>query len=302
MKKILITAVTVLLAMTATAQTEQMNAFRNVGVGLEAGLMGAGVEVSMPVITNHLVVKLGYTFPKISFSTDIDIDADGWNGEIDILNKDIAKWNAYCIMAGKSDQQFEKLQKLGNEITVTADAKVNLPNFKVMLEYYPSDKSGFHVVAGVMIGNEDLVSISGSPDDKTLAVYRQAISINNAILASEEAKKQGITGIEDLSTYLRFNIDETTYAVGDNCDVDAAIQISKVKPYLGIGFGRAIPNKRVGFQFEMGAWLHGTPKIVSQYELDTYDSSAEGIEGVGDILGKVTVYPQITFRLTGRIL
>ena len=90
----------------------------------------------------------------------------------------------------------------------------------------------------------------------------------------------------------------------EDCSLDAAIQISKVRPYAGIGFGRSVPNKRIGFQFEMGAWFHGTPKVVSPNELpaDKYDPNAESIEGVGDIISKITVYPQITLRLTGRIL
>ncbi|MDR6560752.1 MULTISPECIES: hypothetical protein [unclassified Arcicella] len=36
---------------------------------------------------------------------------------------------------------------------------------------------------------------------------------------------------------------------------------NKIRPYLGIGFGRAIPKSRVGFGFEMGAYYSGSPKL-----------------------------------------
>ena len=60
-------------------------------------------------------------------------------------------------------------------------------------------------------------------------------------------------------------------------------------------------KKRVGFQFELGAWMHGKPTIKSSSEV-SYDPSAEGIDGVGDVMSKIQFWPQMTFRLTGRIL
>ncbi|MCG9879434.1 MAG: hypothetical protein MH472_02440 [Bacteroidia bacterium] len=35
----------------------------------------------------------------------------------------------------------------------------------------------------------------------------------------------------------------------------------KPSPYLGIGFGRAIPKKRFGFTFEIGAYYTGAPEV-----------------------------------------
>ena len=301
MKKTTLTLALAAIAAMSSAQALQMNAFRNVGVGVEAGLMGAGVEVSVPVVTNHLVLVAGVNFPKITFSTDITLETGTWNNKIDELNAKVDKLNAK-----RGDEYYKHVDHLNasGEMTVTADADINLPTFKTMLEYYPSAKSTFHFVAGVMIGKEDFINIHGEPDEISKSAYMSALRLNNAIQNDPIAQKNDIQGIKDIADVLHFNIDDKTYRVREDCSLDAAIQISKVRPYAGIGFGRAIPNKRLGFQFEMGAWFHGTPKVVSPNELpaDKYDPNAESIEGVGDVISKIKVYPQMTFRLTGRIL
>lgn len=301
MKKIIFSLAAVAMALTANAQTEQMNAFRNVGIGVEAGLMGAGVELSMPVVTNHLVLVLGYNFPNLKYSTDFTFDAGNLNDEIDKLNSNVSMINAY----GASLTPVSKLNE--DEITVSADAKLNWGNFKAMLEYYPSENSGFHFTVGAMIGNEEFISLSGVADDYTQKAYTSALKLEQDYNAWKKSNASVIEAANlslpetNIKGSLRYNIDETTYGLGDRCEVDAAIKIQKIKPYFGIGFGRAIPNKRVGFQFEIGAWYHGTPEILSTNELDKYYEDADGFDGIGDIMSKVQVYPQVTFRLTGRI-
>ena len=285
-----------IVAMVANAQPEHMKAFRNVGVGAEVGLMGVGFEVAVPVVTNHLVLKSGFQFPKVTAAVDVEIDTKIWREQVDMLNNQVRRMNT---VYGKN---FPSVNWEKDEIVATADAEVNLSNFKIMLEYYPWESSNFHLIAGFMIGKDKFISITGQPDNETQEAYNNILMVNRMIQADQDARLHGCNGIPDLEDYLHFNIDETTYSVSEKCGLDASIKINKVKPYFGVGFGRSIPNHRVGFQFEMGAWMHGKPTIYSPYELKEYDEEANGIEGVGEILSKVTFYPQITFRLTGRIL
>jgi hypothetical protein len=69
---------------------------------------------------------------------------------------------------------------------------------------------------------------------------------------------------------------------------------------VGIGFGRAVPRKRLGFMFEMGAQFHKTPEVYTDYGnlgqlLDETDNEFT------DIINNIKVYPVIKFRLSGRI-
>lgn len=297
MKKTTLTMALAAIAAVAGAQALQMNAFENVGVGVEAGLMGAGIEVSVPVVTNRLVLVAGVNFPTINVTKDITLKTGNWNKKIDELNAKVDKLN------GKYGyDKYNHVYYLNEELVGTADAKVKLTSFKTLLEYYPSSNSSFHLVAGFMIGKDKFVDVHGAPDKDTQEAYFSALTLNDAIKDDPKTDKEDIQGIKDIDDVLHFSIDNKTYRVKRDCTLDAAVKINRVRPYIGFGFGRAIPNNRVGFQFEMGAWYHGTPKVVSPNELSDYDPKARSIEGIGEALCKVEFYPQMTFRLTGRIL
>ena len=49
--------------------------------------------------------------------------------------------------------------------------------------------------------------------------------------------------------------------VDQNGNISGGLKVSSFRPYLGLGFGRAIPKKRIGFMFEMGVQFHNTPKV-----------------------------------------
>lgn len=300
MKKIFSILLLSAVALTAFAQTDeyqveyktkQMNAFRNLGIGVEAGLMGAGVQLAMPVVSNHLVLVVGYNFmPEISYNTDLTFSTGDLNNQIDKLNADVTLYNT---MMGKNYTTVSRVNN--NEVIADISAKLKMNNIKALLEYYPSANRSFHFTAGVMIGNEDLISLHGSPDAAAQKSYLSAMKLHSQMQAD------GINNMNiDVKNSVAFNIDDKTYTLDDNGNVDATIEIQKIKPYLGIGFGRAVPNKRVGFQFELGAWMHGTPTINGP-EAKVYNPDKDGVEGVGDVMSKITFYPQMTFRLTGRI-
>ena len=96
MKRLLTTAaLSAIVASSALAQSyNKMEAFHNVGVGIEAGLMGAGIEVSMPVVSDHLVLVLGYNLPKLTIGTDFDVSSSELRSKIHELNANINRYNA----------------------------------------------------------------------------------------------------------------------------------------------------------------------------------------------------------------
>ena len=74
MKRLFITSLVALLTMGISAQ-DNFEAFRHLGVGVEAGLHGIGIDVAMPVYKG-LIVKAGYNFVPSGdiFSTQFSID------------------------------------------------------------------------------------------------------------------------------------------------------------------------------------------------------------------------------------
>lgn len=44
-------------------------------------------------------------------------------------------------------------------------------------------------------------------------------------------------------------------------EINTSIAPQKIAPYLGVGFGRAVPKHRVGFSFEFGTYYIGQPDV-----------------------------------------
>ena len=89
--------------------------------------------------------------------------------------------------------------------------------------------------------------------------------------------------------------------VDKNGNVSGGIKVSSFRPYVGIGFGRIVPkNKRVGFLFEIGAQIHGTPEVYTDYgNVDMLMEEADN--EFTDVMDKITVYPVMRFRLCGKL-
>ena len=99
--------------------------------------------------------------------------------------------------------------------------------------------SSFFVCGGAYFGGGKLIKIKGHSDE-----------------LAELIKEGQEVGIE-IGNY-RIPVDQ-------NGNISGGLKVSSFRPYLGLGFGRAIPKKRIGFMFEMGVQFHNTPKVPARY-------------------------------------
>jgi len=151
---------------------------------------------------------------------------------------------------------------LSETMPIDMDGEIRLLNGKVLFDFFPSERNTFSLSAGLYFGKKDLVSMEGLSEED--------VCWGENVLKSENGR------------------------------VKAYLETSSIKPYIGIGFGNAIPQKRLGFRFELGAMFHGTPTL--------YNSEGEKLSDVNindtdviETINKIKVYPVIAFRLTGRI-
>ena len=120
-----------------------------------------------------------------------------------------------------------------NVIDVSGDeelkqGKLSFANANLLFDYYPMLNGVFHITAGAYIGTNNVV-IEGKGFDP--------FSLNDYVV------------IPDANGYFK-----STVKFG-----------GAVKPYLGIGLGRTIPNKSVGFKFELGVVYQGKLNVESDY-------------------------------------
>ena len=143
------------------------------------------------------------------------------------------------------------------------EGKIKFINADLLFDYYPVKNGVFHITAGTFIGSSK-VMVAGSGFDE--------FSLNDYVIVPDE------------NGYFK-----GTVKFG-----------GAVKPYLGLGLGRTIPNRRVGFKFEMGVIYQGKFKVESDYLNPSMTSNdVEDTEKIPYLDSKFL--PSITMSLVFRI-
>ena len=85
-----------------------------------------------------------------------------------------------------------------------------------------------------------------------------------------------------------------------------AIKVNKFRPYLGIGYGRAVPRKRIGVSGDLGVMIWGKPRVFEKQtgtDQEAFrDDFGSDSDKYYDFIAKFPVWPVLTIRITGRIL
>lgn len=169
---------------------------------------------------------------------------------------------------------------------IEVEGKVGFTNGKLLFDVYPFKRSSFHITAGAYFGSSKPVKAYNKED----GVLQGVSDYNNAVEAGTiSAQKIGV------------ELDDYLLEPDDDGNVDAYIKTSSFKPYLGVGFGRAVPKKRVGFMFELGVQFWGSPKVYCE-DKKVEESDVDGDGGsILKTISKISVYPTLNFRICGRI-
>ncbi len=280
MKRLFVLSLATLFTLGISAQ-ENMEPFRHFSVGVEAGLHGVGIEVAMPVLPS-LVVKAGYNWFPSSELVKTDVSAD---------TKDLKE--AQEQYTALTSYQFQN--KFGDEAVVSAGAQVGLSNFKLMLNWYPFKSSNFYLAGGLYYAPKD--------DDKPFLRISGNTTENDWAALQELRDKSGVD--YDIS----LEIGNEKYAIMEKDGkgyLQADYKIDPLKYYVGFGFGRSIPNKLIGFQFELGTMIyHSTGFYFQEKEVDMGDAAeqfGDAAKTAVEYLDKFPIYPQIAFRFNFRAL
>ena len=172
----------------------------------------------------------------------------------------------------KSDVDYTKH---GNAYKGEIEGHVKWGNGKLLLDYYPFPNSTFRATVGAFYGSDEIVDATNIDKIENVHAY-EGIVIGDYLI------------LPDADGFAK-----------------ASIKVNKFKPYVGIGFGRSVPRKRIGVGCDLGVQFWGKPGV---YEKQSgHDVKVEGQDiddkdgGVIKALSKISVCPVLTLRLTGRI-
>lgn len=284
-----ITAALAALALAGTTAGAQQ-AFNSLSFGVELGTTGVGVELAMPLVTDHMVFKLGFNAPSLSYGFSTTMPMDQVNATVDNINAQLQQLGLP-----------EHIDTRMPDMELSLRPVLNLSTAKLMLEYYPFRKSSFHITAGAYFGMGDNFLSA------TLSADRAAWDSYTALRDEVDRLNAAYGGVEGYSEYsigdIRYSLGDRSFEIAEQDGTgsfDAEILVRRVRPYLGLGFGRSVPKGHFGFQFDVGVWYHGAPVLSSSNEV-AYDPSAEVLLDDISQLDELVLYPQVSLRLIYKI-
>ena len=135
----------------------------------------------------------------------------------------------------------------------------------LLLEYLPFDRSSFKLVGG-------LAYINNTGGDATI-MLKDGLSYGEIPLQPEDVGEIGIQ-----------------------------MQYAGLAPYVGLGFGRAVPKGRVGFAIELGGYYVGSPDVTLT-ATELFEPTANETEEakLEEALSSLQWLPNLKFKLAVRL-
>lgn len=309
MKKLLIACSVMLLSLGASAQV-------HFGIGAGAGTTGIALDASL-MVGKYVGIRGGVDImPQIKVNKDIDLKTEDANKKVSQLTNEIKELNTKLAQYGL--EQVNLSQYPGGNLPNNMEIQGKLKNTTghVLIDLYPGGHS-FHFTVGAYFGPEEIIDVYNKEDGfmKPITAYNDAIIYAQSQTPSNSVVPQNVRDVVDKYGLKMIGGELGDYFVtpnpADKGNVNAYAKVKSFRPYVGLGFGRAVPKGRIGCQFDLGVQFWGKPEIyVPTYNKTTGTYQCEKIDGdkAGDDAGKVlktvskvSVYPVLNFRLVGRI-
>lgn len=251
MKKNAIFLLGTFLLVSGGAKAQDKALFNHLGVGMSLGTDGIGFEGSLP-IGHYIQARTGISFmPKFSYKDKVEYNASGTTG---------------------------------TQQKIDIKATLNMTDWKMLFDFYPSRKSTFRFTTGFYVGKKGLVT--AKTESNTLLSNGGYILVGGQPFGADQ---EGIARVE--------------------------LRTNSFKPYIGIGFGRAVPSKsKVSVSFDLGVQLWGKPKVygwdedmlnygfheVKYQDIDPEGDAKDARDAIKNI-NNCWAYPVISIRFNGRI-
>lgn len=181
---------------------------------------------------------------------------------------------------------------------VTGQGKLNMSNGRLLVDIFPG-KGGFHFTVGAYYAPNNVITVrGGGVDTGEGGSFGPLPTVQSNWGAA-------YVGFGEGDDFHRLMIDKDGYLNG-------ALRVNALRPYLGIGFGRAIsPERRVGFSFDLGVMYWGKPRVTAYDEradeVFTFTSALVEnkdnglIDKYSDWAKYAPVYPVLRFNLFVRL-
>ena len=287
MKKLLVLFSFIGMSLTpASAQEDDQLIFNHLGIGISVGTTMLGINAST-VLTPYFGIRAGINiWPAIKFRSNMHIGSRIQNWETGDLVKYVEELNEVLSEDEQVPMEMPELVELHVKPKLTAG--------HILIDYYPfPNHSNFHLTTGFHVGTGTVIDLHNRHDGSLMPIT----AWNNAMENPDAQEVVQKNGLEPVGLILG----DYFITPDENGNIDARIRVSGFRPYLGLGFGRAVPRKRIGCQFDLGVQFWGSPRVVVNGETLKANRVGDELDDAISLLSRIKVFPVLSFRLVGRI-
>lgn len=305
-------ALAILLSVAAVVQaqeevgeiTRDNGIFNHMDVGVNVGTLGIGIDVAVPV-GDYVRIRAGYNFmPKFSLHSNFNVETSNGGKASSFMSK-FTKINQYLSEYGidlnqpefkEEKELLEQFQngKLEPKDDVSASMKPNLHQFKFLVDVMPFEYNRhWSFTAGFFVG-PSVVGTARNSDKETAILkavnlynsryYRDYVLNDMSFRFTDENGEHNaeITPLTDFVTRNglagftlgTFKSDgrKALMLPGQDATARAEMKVSKIRPYLGLGYNTHISRDRKWrLNVDAGVlFLCGTPSVYvdNVYKID----------------------------------
>ena len=240
MKKLLIACSVMLLSLGASAQV-------HFGIGAGAGTTGIALDASL-MVGKYVGIRGGVDImPQIKVNKDIDLKTEDANKKVSQLTNEIKELNTKLAQYGL--EQVDLSQYPGGNLPNNMEIQGKLKNTTghVLIDLYPGGHS-FHFTVGAYFGPEEIIDVYNKEDGfmKPITAYNDAIIYAQSQTPSNSVVPQNVRDVVDKYGLKMIGGELGDYFVtpnpADKGNVNAYAKVKSFRPYVGLGFGRAVPK------------------------------------------------------------
>lgn len=247
----------------------QDGCFNHLSVGLNAGLTGFGIDAAMPVC-KIVTLRGGFS---------------GWG----IGSHKFKAINTAADMSPNQMVEDDAVKRAQMVDKVELAIEPNFWNFYVLAEVHPFKNVPFYFAAGLFMGSKNFLHFSNTNDGGLGFLYdaNQKVQDYNRIFH---------TNYDPIG--LKFG--DYVFTADENGNIDVRMKTNAIKPYIGVGFGQHLAQKRrVSLAVDFGLMFWGTPKLVLNNGTEVNTSGKNS--GIGSAISWLKAWPNLQIRVAYKI-
>jgi len=243
--------------------------FNHLSIGINTGLAGSGIDVTMPV---HRLVTVRTGFSGLHYG--------------DIKFKAI---NTAEELTGTALVEDDAVRRAQMADKIELAAKPNFWNVFLLAEVHPFTNESFHFTAGLYVGSKNFLHFRNT-NEGALEFLHDA---NTKVSDYNQAFNTHFSPIG-----LKFG--DYVFTADENGNIDVMMKTNVVKPYLGVGVGKHIAQKhRLSFALDLGLIFWGSPKFVLNNGVEIKSSGKEA--GITQVFSWLKAWPNLQVKVAYKI-